>query len=294
MDVRRPVAQRLADDPLHELDDGRLIVEVDVGDGLRGVTLLVLTGERGDERVDVRRRPVHLLDVRGDRLVVRGAPRELATDGGFDTLAASGRRVGGVDDERTVLRTDREHLVGACRALVDLADDVGVELDVRGLRDRHLTDAGDRVRHLVATDPVLLQQDVAELQQVLAAVGDRRLEPIGGQMPRLGEHHGDGRALLWRLPDLVLHRDGHSGRHAGFVRSRFAQCHGRSGSSGELSRCRRTRSSDGTVQEGRRSSTCRPRRHRQRRRWRERGRLCRSGGRRGRGRRCGRRSGWRR
>ena len=68
----------------HELHHRRLVVKADGGDGFGGVLLLVLVGERRDQLVDVGRRAEHLLDERGDGLVVGGLPEELLPRGGLD------------------------------------------------------------------------------------------------------------------------------------------------------------------------------------------------------------------
>ena len=52
VDVRRPVAQRLADDLRDELDDGGLVVEADLRHRLGDRLLAVFAGERRDEVVE--------------------------------------------------------------------------------------------------------------------------------------------------------------------------------------------------------------------------------------------------
>ncbi len=87
VDVRAAVAQRLADDLADQLHDGRLIVEVDLGDRVGDLTLVVLGGERRDDVVDVGRRAVHLLDERRHRLLVGRLPRETLAGRRLDLLA---------------------------------------------------------------------------------------------------------------------------------------------------------------------------------------------------------------
>ena len=143
VDVGAAVAQRLADDLADELHHGRLVVEVDLGDGLGHQSLVVLGGEGGDDVVDVGGRAVHLLDERRDRLLVGGLPGEALARGRFDLLSPRRRRIGGVQHDQAIFLTDRHHLVLAGDLLGEAGDDLLVELHDRDVGNRYLTHRSD-------------------------------------------------------------------------------------------------------------------------------------------------------
>ena len=196
VDVGAAVTQRLADDLADELHHGRLVVEVDLGDGLGNQTLIVLGGEGGDDVVDVGGRAVHLLDERGDGLLVGCLPGEALTRGRFDLLSPRCRRIGGVQHDQAVFLTDRHHLVDAGDLLGEAGDDLLVEFHDRDVGDRYLADRSDGRRQLDTADAMTIQERCAELEQVAVGVSQCPGKRLGIELPALDERLADRGALV--------------------------------------------------------------------------------------------------
>lgn len=95
---------------------------------------------------------------------------------------------------------DEEELAGDL--LVDLLGDLLVDLDRLRVGHRQATRLAQRLRVLGAAHPELGQDDLTERPQLALALGERRLQLVGRQVPRLHQRLADRHALLDRLAEL--------------------------------------------------------------------------------------------
>ena len=170
--------RRLAHDAVHELDDGRLVVEVDLVGLVGAFDLAVGRLERGDQASDVGIRAPDLLDERLDRLGVGGQPLEFLAGGGLGGVAAGLGRIGREHDELAVLLADRDQEEVAGQALVDPLRELGVDLGGASVAERDPACRRQRSRVLGATDAVPGEQQLPELGQVAVGLRERRRQPL--------------------------------------------------------------------------------------------------------------------
>ena len=213
VDVGGAVAKCLADDPRHQLDDRRLIVEADLVERLfAGLVGGLGIRERGDQPTDVGVRTPQLLHVGGDRLGVGRQPLVLLARRCLGGVTLGLRAIGTPDDDLAALLGDRDEVVLAGDLLFEVFGEFDVDLGRLGVADRQPARLAQRCRVLGTADAVLGEHDVAEVPEITLAIGQRLGQRFAGEMPGLDQRLTERDTFLDALAGTLFGRDATTGR----------------------------------------------------------------------------------
>jgi hypothetical protein len=217
VDVAGPVAQRLADDAVHELDDGCLVVEVDLVGVFGALDLGVRRLEGGDQASDVGIRAPDLLDERLHRLGVGRHPFEALAGSCLRLVATYLGRIGREHDELAVLLADRDEEELASQSLVDALRELGVDLGGTRVAERDATCRGQRTGVLGPPDAVPGEKQDPELRQVTIGLLERCCQPLTVEVAGLHEALAERHTFLDAAPRWLLRRGARRRQRASLV-----------------------------------------------------------------------------
>jgi len=174
VDVGGAVAQRLADDAVDQLDDGRLVVEVDLARSGGDSLLLVEVLDRLHEPIDVGVGAVHRVDEGAHRGGVGKHVLDRTAGCAVDLGAAPRRRVDTQHHQRCAVLGDGDGEVATHHCFVEHALEVVGNDDALGLGGRHAGHLRHGHRGDVPFGAEAADDEVDEREQV--AIGLRQAE----------------------------------------------------------------------------------------------------------------------